>query len=93
MDDLMLSLLDDVRMEDLSDESLEIVDLLGMDTFKALVCNYGGSEPYIPRLESVVLNARNRRIKAEYNGSNENYLTRKYRISARYIRELAKGKR
>lgn len=93
MDGLMLSLLDDVRMEDLSDESLEIVDLLGMDTFKALVCNYGGSEPYIPRLESVVLNARNRRIKAEYSFSNEDALARKYHISARRVRELAKVKK
>lgn len=92
MDDLTKSLLDDVRMEDLSGESVEMAAQLGLESFKNLVCHFGGSNPYIPRLESIIIKARNRKIRKEYDGTNARQLGRKYGISERYIRSTLSDK-
>lgn len=89
MDDL----LDMLTIDDLSDKERSLVEVIGMRAYRAMVREYGGSDPvYIPKEETITLPVRNRLILKEYNGDNADKLAQKYRLTEQYVRTLVKDK-
>lgn len=84
----MKELLQDVRMEDLSEDSKGIVGIIGIEKFLELCYWARGQRFYFPRPENVVLQARNRKIRAEFDGQNYTELSRKYRVTPQRIRDV-----
>lgn len=86
-------LLGHLQMEDLEGENCyQMAEAIGIEAFRKLVLIYGGTEPYIPKAETLIIPVRNKLISREYNGTNEFQLSRKWGVSERYIREIAKEK-
>lgn len=90
MDD-MLEL---VQLEDLSGNSRELAEVVGMDAFRKLVKAYGGTSwMYVPKADSVIIPARDALIRREYDGTNARQLANKWNLSERYILEIVKEER
>lgn len=82
-----------VRLEDIPEEYHDIADELGMDTFLRLAYLCSGQCLYIPKRESLERSARNREIRARFNGGNYRALALQYRLSERQIRKIVNGMR
>lgn len=92
MDTIKEILLNDLRVEDISKKYTGIIEAIGFEAFKALIQYCGGCDPYIPNLNSILINVRNRHLIEEFDGVNLKQLARKYRISERYVECIIKGK-
>lgn len=88
----MDKLLELLTLDDLQGESKDLAEILGLDTFKALVRLYGGANIYIPKADSLILPLRNELIIREYDGGNTFELSRKWGLTERRIQEIVKAK-
>ena len=77
-----------IRMEDIPPDQQDIAEALGMETFLRLVCLCGGMDLYIPKLESLARNGRNREIRARFDGGNYRALAAQFRLSERQVRKI-----
>ena len=77
-------------MEDIAERYQEIVKIVGIANFVKLSNYARGDEIYFPKVESVVSPARNRRIKKEFNGSNDKELAEKYNLTLKQIWNILK---
>ena len=68
----------DIEMTDLEGEQREIAECIGIDAYRTLAQTYGGSSIYIAKIASILKDARDRRIRREYNGCNAHALAIKY---------------
>ncbi len=82
-----------VRREDIPEEYHDLIDLLGLDMFLALVRLCGGTSIYIPKRESLERDGRDREIRARYNGSNARLLARQFRLTERHVLKIVSGTR
>ena len=85
-------LLELLEQEDLSESQREIAEVTGMEMYRKLIREFGGSDPiYFPNAENVTLSARNRIIKQEFlDGVSPRKLAAKYSLSEQYVRTLIK---
>lgn len=84
-------LLSQVDISDIPETYQPVVSLIGLDNFLKM-CQYAmEDEIYFPMQESILRNARNRLIIQEYNGHNLAELSKKYNLTAKYIRSLVKS--
>ena len=77
--------------DDVPESLRDVVDAIGMDSFKALVKLTGGSTLYIPSEACVTNPVRNRIIKERFNGSYKE-LSQVYGMTENQIRNIVKGK-
>ena len=84
-DELLNELIGETRMEDIAERYQEIVKIVGVQKFVEL-----SDEIYFPKVENVVSPARNRRIKKEFNGSNDKELADKYNLTIKQIWNILK---
>ena len=82
-----------IRKEDIPEEYQDIVEALGLDTFLRLVTLCGGQSLYIPKLDSLERDGRDREIRARFNGANYRALAAQFRLSERQIRKIINGTR
>ena len=82
-----------IRMEDIPGEYRDIAELMGLATFLRLTALCGGQVLYIPKRESLERNARDRDIRARFNGGNYRALATQFRLSERQIRKIINGTR
>ena len=68
----------------------DIVEVIGIDSFKDLVKLCGGSSVYIPSENNLTKPIRNRRIKEEFRGSYKD-MSVKYGICEVQVRNIVKG--
>lgn len=78
----------DIRIEDLPPEYREIADEIGLAPALKLVRIRGGEGIYVPKMEKVSRAARDRAIRAEFDGSNHRELARKWDLTVVWIREI-----
>ena len=83
----------EVRFEDIPEEYQDIVSTIGMDAFLQLVNLCGGMNLYIPKVESLEREGRDREIRARFDGGNYRALAAQFRLSERQIRKIINGKR
>ena len=86
----------DVKIEDLPESYRDIAELIGFDNAMKLVELAGGTNLYIPKYDSCVLEAKSRRIYEEWRESKlENpypALAKKYNYSDTHIRRIVREK-
>ena len=88
----MDKLMELLSLDDLQGESKDLAELLGLETFKALVESFGGANIYIPKADSLILPLRNDLIVREYDGGNVFELSRKWGLTERRIQDIVKAK-
>lgn len=82
-----------VTPDDIPEDYRDLVELLGLDAFMDLCFLCGGQDLYIPKRESVERSARNRDIRARFNGGNYHTLAVQFRLSERQIRKIVNAPR
>lgn len=80
-------------MSDIPEEYRDIAEAIGMEAFTQLTLLCGGQSLYIPKRESLERNARDRDIRARFDGGNYRALAVQYRLSERQIRKIINGTR
>ena len=69
-----------------------IAEEIGADNLLKLAVLVGGSTFYMPQAEGILRPLRDQKIKEEYNGYNDAELARKYGVTPRHVREIARKK-
>ena len=82
-----------IPMSDIPEEYRDIAEAIGMEAFTQLTLLCGGQSLYIPKRESLERNARDRDIRARFNGGNYRALASQFRLSERQIRKIINGTR
>jgi len=82
-----------VPMSDIPEEYRDIAEAIGLEAFTQLTLLCGGQSLYIPKRESLERNARDRDIRARFNGYNYRALAVQFRLSERQIRKIINGTR
>ena len=82
-----------IHTDDIPEEYRDIVDAIGMEAFVHLTLLCGGQTLYVPKRESLERGARDRDIRALFNGSNYRGLAAQFRLSERQIRKIINGSR
>lgn len=82
-----------IRLSDLPQEYRDIAGDIGMENFLRLASLRGGQELYIPKRESLEREARDRDIRARFDGKNYRELAGRFQLSERQIRKILKGTR
>lgn len=88
-----ISTLRTIRTEDIPAEYQDILDILGMEAFLRLIRLCGGQSLYLPKLDSLQRDGRDREIRARFDGGNYRALARQFRLSERQIRKIISGTR
>lgn len=84
-----MDLWDEITNKDFEDDSMALlVEVAGLETAKKIVAALGGDSLYVPKVESVIRLARNRRINKEFTGFNHKELAIKYGLTTRHIRKI-----
>jgi len=93
MTNTAISALRTIRPEDIPEEYQDILDTLGMAPFLELIRLCGGQTLYLPKLDSLEREGRDREIRARFNGGNYRALASQFRLSERQIRKIINGQR
>lgn len=70
----------------------ELYRIIGAENFDKIHKIYGGRSIYIPQSPKIYKELRDAEIRAYYNGTNTEALSRQYRLSTRQIRRIVKEK-
>lgn len=84
---------DGVLMSDIPEAYRDLAEDLGMDAFLRLARLCSGQYLYIPKWESIRRNARDREIRALFNGGNYKALALQFDLSERQIYKIISGTR
>ncbi len=87
-----MSALEKVRLEDLDQEQKEVAELIGLDSYKKLMAEYGGMSIYIPKADRLERMERNDKIRSEFDGYNFRELAMKYGLTEVSIRSIVSDK-
>lgn len=87
---LKKQLVEETTLDDISETYRPVVEIIGIECFIELSEYARGDQLYFPKTETIIAPARNRRIKAEYNGYNEKELADKYELTVRHVSNILK---
>ena len=85
--------LEQVQLDDLDGDQLEIAEAIGMEAYRNLVRTFGGNQIRIYQEATLTRPIRDAEIRRQYNGHNELWLSRRYGLSDRVIREITRNQR
>ena len=77
-----------IPLADIPEEYRDIAETIGVEAFTRLTFLCGGQSLYIPKRESLERGARDRDIRARFNGGNYRALAAQFRLSERQIRKI-----
>lgn len=80
--------LQEVKLEDIPKGYQPIAMAIGVEAFVRLATITGGLTIYIPKADTLIQAARDRRIISEFNGSNYRDLALKYNLSETWVRTV-----
>lgn len=78
------------RKEDFPQPYDQIAEELGVDATIKLARMFSGEQVYFPKFETLERPLKYRKIINDFNGYNYRYLSRKYHMTVRAIREIVK---
>lgn len=81
---------DNIRLEDLSGEQLQLATIVGIEAYRELVRQFGGTHIYVPEHNSFRAMRRNEKIRKDFDGYNFRELARKYDLSESMIRRIVR---
>ena len=85
----------DVTLDDLNEEQLQVVEVIGLEAYKRLIHYYAGTSIYIPKFSEIERRKRNEKIRIEYEKNGDiKALALKYGLSEiQIIGDLFKNKK
>ena len=88
---LLDELMADVRPDDLDEKNRAIFEIIGIEAMKKLFDLRRGDNLYIPKVEKLTMQARNRRIIREYKeGATISELAGKYDLTVQHVWRIVK---
>ena len=81
-----------VRLDDVPEKYMPLVEVMGFDAFMATCSAYGGGQLYIPSLAILRNAARDRAIREQFDGGNYKELASRFFLCERYIRRICSPK-
>jgi Mor family transcriptional regulator len=82
----------EIPIESLPREYQVVAELIGMENALKLAQHIGGGRIYYPKIETLLRDKRDERIRAEFTGCNHRDLARKYALTETWIREIVQRK-
>jgi Mor family transcriptional regulator len=82
-----------IEIDDLPDDARQIAEVIGLPALLALSARMGGDSIHIPHLSRLATAARDRAIRAAFNGRNYRELGIAHGITARWVRAIVAGER
>ena len=76
------------NLDQLSGEQRDIAEVIGLESYRKLVEQYGGTHVYICKAETILRELRNNEIRSQFNGCNYRELAKKYRVSEMTVRKI-----
>lgn len=80
-------MLEKITYKDIPENSQDLAQLIGIETFKKLVKYMGGSSIYIPKEQTLTRSIRNKIIKENFSGDIK-ILAKKHQITQTQIRNI-----
>jgi Uncharacterized conserved protein len=84
----MKNLMDNLTLEDLKEEQKVLAEIIGLESYKAIVHHFGGNSIYIHKADTIIKELRDQEIKNKFNGSNFSTLAKEYNLSIRQVRNI-----
>lgn len=81
-------LIEKLEIDDLPEPYRTVAETCGMDVAVELAEQFGGSQIYFQKLDTLMGDLRVKLIKEEFNGYNYNELSKKYGCTARWVRQV-----
>lgn len=79
----------DVTLDDLNEEQLQVVEVIGLEAYKRLIHYYAGTSIYIPKFSEIERRKRNEKIRIKYEKNGDiKALALKYGLSEIQIRTI-----
>ena len=82
----------EIKMEDIPDNMIAMVEIIGMEDFIEVTKLYGGDIVYISSYKSLKKQSRNREINMAYDGFNARELSQIYELSVSQIHRITRNK-
>ena len=76
----------------LSGDQRELAETVGLDAYRKMVGQYGGSSIYINKTDTITRSGRNAEIQQKFNGSNYRELAKEYGLSEPSVRRIVNKK-
>ncbi|MBU0994677.1 MAG: Mor transcription activator family protein [Proteobacteria bacterium] len=80
----------ELKPEDIPREYEDIMAAIGFENMVELIKLRTGEQIYLPKIDRILIPARYRQIKKEFNGGNYRELGRKFNISIKHVRDILK---
>lgn len=90
---LQQELVEETAIEDIPEQYRDAASIAGIETYVRLADYAQGDELYFPKVDTLLIPARNRRICREYNGYNRKELSEKYGITTQQVSRILKSDR
>ncbi len=90
VDELTLQLIAETTLGDISQKYRKVAEIVGIEKFIELSDYAKGDELYFPKVENIIIPARNRLIKKEWDGYNAKELADKYNLTVKQIWNVLK---
>ena len=81
-----------ISIKNLPTEYQVVAEIIGMENALRLAQHIGGGRIYYPKIESLLRDKRDERIRAEFTGCNHRELARKYALTETWVREIVQRK-
>lgn len=79
----------DVTLDDLNEEQLQVVEVIGLEAYKRLIHYYAGTSIYIPKFSEIKRRKRNEKIRIEYEKNGDiKALALRYGLSEIQVRTI-----
>jgi len=78
----------DIQIDDLPPDFRDVAETIGLEPALKLVQARGGEGVYVPKADKVCRAARDRAIRAAFNGSNYRDLARRFGLTVVWIRAI-----
>lgn len=89
--DLEEMLISETALEDVPFHYRDVAELIGIPNMVKLAKYAMGKEIYFPKAETIIRKARNRHIREEYTGYNENQLAQRFDLTEQQIKKILRG--
>ena len=80
--------LSELTIEELPEPYQTVARKVGIETALILAREFGGSAIYFLKLDRLLVEARNKKIRSEFNGMNHRELAKKYNLTDVWIRMI-----
>lgn len=91
MSDLINEMAAEIPIESLSEDLQAVAEIFGIEGALRLSQHFGGMSIYIPKIDKLIRDRRDIRIRNEFTGVNHRELAHKYHMTETAIRKIVRA--